>query len=203
MKLRVELTIYPDFIASEKYQIIPLLVLIGISKVEALRDYYAQKNIYYIFSSGISFLLLAFCLLILTILHNKRTLLLNLELSKNQANKANKSKTDFLAKVTHELRTPLSAIKGMNDFLLQTNLNKEQHECANTIKDSSTHLITIVNDLLDLSKIEAGQIVLEYIDFNLYTLVESTIRIMRPLAREKNIAFSFDWLGDKEGCRQK
>ena len=110
-----------------------------------------------------------------------------LEEAKVIAEQANKTKTDFLAKVTHEIRTPMNAIKGMNDYLLSTAVTEDQHDCLTAIKESSDHLLTIVNDLLDLSKIEAGKIVLETIDFNLKSVIESTTRLMLPLANKKNI----------------
>ena len=110
-----------------------------------------------------------------------------LEEAKIVAEQANKTKTDFLAKVTHEIRTPMNAIKGMNDYLLSTAVTDDQRDCLTAIKESSDHLLTIVNDLLDLSKIEAGKIVLETIDFNLKSVIESTTRLMAPLANKKNI----------------
>ncbi|HML56393.1 MAG TPA: CHASE4 domain-containing protein [Solidesulfovibrio magneticus] len=110
-----------------------------------------------------------------------------LEEAKVLAEQANKTKTDFLAKVTHEIRTPMNAIKGMNDYLLSTSVTDDQRDCLTAVKESSDHLLTIVNDLLDLSKIEAGKIVLEAIDFNLKSVIESTTRLMVPLANKKNI----------------
>jgi len=110
-----------------------------------------------------------------------------LEEAKVLAEQANKAKTDFLAKVTHEIRTPMNAIKGMNDYLLSTNVTNDQRDCLTAVKESSDHLLTIVNDLLDLSKIEAGKIVLESIDFNLKNVIESTTRLLLPLANQKNI----------------
>jgi signal transduction histidine kinase/sensor domain CHASE-containing protein/CheY-like chemotaxis protein len=110
-----------------------------------------------------------------------------LEEAKVVAEQANKTKTDFLAKVTHEIRTPMNAIKGMNDYLLSTAVTDDQRDCLTAIKESSDHLLTIVNDLLDLSKIEAGKVALENIDFNLKSVIESTTRLMLPLANKKNI----------------
>ena len=119
-----------------------------------------------------------------------------LEIAKEAAERANRTKSDFLAKVTHEIRTPMNAIKGMNDYLMQAPLTAEQLECHTVIRDSSAHLLTIVNDLLDLSKIEAGQLSLEHIDFNLHRLVGSTIKILKPLADGKRIGLYVDYAGD-------
>ncbi len=114
------------------------------------------------------------------------------------AEEANKTKTEFLAKVTHEIRTPMNSIKGMNDYLLRTPVNSDQFECLSIIKESSSHLLTIVNDLLDLSKIEAGQLTFEHIDFNLGQLVDSTAKILQPLANKKKLAFHVVYEGDAD-----
>ncbi len=119
-----------------------------------------------------------------------------LESARDAAEQANRMKTDFLAKVTHEIRTPMNAIKGLNDFLLHTSLNEEQKECANIIKDSSLHLLDIVNDLLDLSRIEAGKLALERIDFNLSDLITATVKILRPIAERKKLKIHIDYTGD-------
>ena len=119
-----------------------------------------------------------------------------LESAKDAAEQANRMKTDFLAKVTHEIRTPMNAIKGLNDYLLHTPLNDEQKECASIIKDSSLHLLDIVNDLLDLSRIEAGKLALERIDFNLSDLITATVKILRPIAARKKLGIHIDYKGD-------
>ncbi|WP_029458871.1 CHASE4 domain-containing protein [Solidesulfovibrio alcoholivorans] len=119
-----------------------------------------------------------------------------LESAKDAAEQANRMKTDFLAKVTHEIRTPMNAIKGLNDYLLHTSLNEEQKECASIIKDSSLHLLDIVNDLLDLSRIEAGKLTLERIDFNLSDLITATVKILRPIAARKKLEIHIDYTGD-------
>lgn len=118
-----------------------------------------------------------------------------LELAKQAAEQANRMKTDFLAKVTHEIRTPMNAIKGLNEYLIHTPLNTEQRECATIIQDSSNHLLAIVNDLLDLSRIEAGKLSLEHIDFNLPALVSDTAKILRPLAERKKLKLSVRFAG--------
>jgi len=118
-----------------------------------------------------------------------------LKKAKEVAEEANKTKTEFLAKVTHEIRTPMNSIKGMNDYLLSTPLNSDQVECLTVIKESSSHLLTIVNDLLDLSKIEAGQLTFEHIDFNLKQLIDSTVKILLPQANKKKLVFQVEYQG--------
>lgn len=113
--------------------------------------------------------------------------------------KDNKAKYDFFAKTTHELRTPLNAIKGMSDFLLGTPLDTEQQDCAATIQQASLHLTKIVDDILELSKIDAAKMALEQLDFNLFNLVESSTKMLKPFADQKHLQFAFFFNGDREG----
>jgi signal transduction histidine kinase/DNA-binding NarL/FixJ family response regulator len=119
-----------------------------------------------------------------------------LKQAKDFAEEANRTKSDFLAKVTHEIRTPMNAVTGMNDYLLTTSLDSDQIECLSIIKESSNHLLTIVNDLLDLSKIEAGKLIFEHIDFNLKHLIDSTLKILHPLANKKKLGIHVDYRGN-------
>jgi PAS domain S-box-containing protein len=100
---------------------------------------------------------------------------------------ANLAKSDFLAKMSHEIRTPLNGIVGMADALIQQNLTAEQHEFAEIIKKSSDLLLTIINDVLDYSKIEAGKMVLEEIPFRISDEIAFARELFKPLAEEKKI----------------
>lgn len=100
---------------------------------------------------------------------------------------ANLAKSDFLAKMSHEIRTPLNGIVGMADALIQQKLTTEQQEFAEIIKKSSDLLLTIINDVLDYSKIEAGKMVLEEIPFKISDEIAFARELFRPIAEEKKI----------------
>jgi len=109
--------------------------------------------------------------------------------SKRLAEQANETKTDFLANMSHELRTPLNSILGMTRMLKESDITDEQKELVGTVFQSSVNLLEIVNDILDLSKIEAGEVELERIGFDLGYNLKSVGQLMSQLAREKKLEF--------------
>jgi two-component system sensor histidine kinase RpfC len=104
-----------------------------------------------------------------------------------RAEEANRAKSAFLANMSHEMRTPLNGVIGMTDLLADTPLNREQHELASTIHASARTLLSLIEDILDISKIEAGKLVIENTDLDLYQLLRSTVNMLAPQAREKNL----------------
>ena len=104
------------------------------------------------------------------------------------AEAANRAKSEFLANMSHELRSPLNAILGFTHILKDNNPQPEQQENLEIIYRSGEHLLALINDVLDISKIEAGRIVLNESEFDLYQLLDELQQMFHPAAREKGLA---------------
>lgn len=104
-----------------------------------------------------------------------------------EADEANQAKSRFLANMSHELRTPLNGIIGMNDLLSSTKLDDEQRRFTQIVKDSAHHLLDLIENVLDISRIEAGKLTLDAHPFDLHQLIRGTMAIFEPLANKKHI----------------
>ncbi|MDO8812861.1 MAG: ATP-binding protein, partial [Gallionella sp.] len=115
----------------------------------------------------------------------KRTI--DLEQAKNEAEQANRAKSDFLATMSHEIRTPMNGVVGMIDVLQQSSLTGPQMEMANIIHDSAYSLLAIINDILDFSKIEAGKLQIESVPISVADVVEESCESLYPMALKKGV----------------
>lgn len=112
---------------------------------------------------------------------------IELDLARREAVQASRIKSEFLANTSHEIRTPLNSIIGFSRLLLKTSLNAQQQDYLNNIRKSSEGLLTLINDVLDLSKIEAGKLVLDYTSFNIQDTLEDVLQILAPSAHDKGL----------------
>jgi two-component system, sensor histidine kinase RpfC len=115
------------------------------------------------------------------------TLLTRITEARKRAEEANSAKSRFLAVMSHEMRTPLNGIIGMNNLLSTTALNEEQKDLANTMQNSAKVLLSLIENVLDIAKIEAGKLTTEMIDFDLHALVNNTVKILAPQAHAKKL----------------
>jgi len=110
-----------------------------------------------------------------------------LDITRSKAIYANNAKSEFLANMSHEIRTPLSGIIGFTELLQGTNLSNQQIDYASTIQKSAKSLLEIINDILDLSKIESGKTEITKSEFNIIDIIEDIINLLSPTALEKDI----------------
>ena len=123
---------------------------------------------------------------------------------------ANQAKSRFLANMSHEIRTPLNGVIGMSDLLGNTKLSSEQHDFVSTIHASAKTLLSLIEDILDISKIEAGKSKLEIKEFDIYAVIKSIVTMMEPMAGKKGLECNlhispnipFKLKGDEQHLRQ-
>lgn len=114
---------------------------------------------------------------------------------KEKADEANRCKSEFLAKMSHEIRTPMHGVVGMTDVLLLGEMKPDQREMLNVVKGCATSLMTLLNDILDLSKIEAGKFVLRHVSFDPHHVAQTVVDLMRTPAENKGLALTLNGPG--------
>ncbi|MCL2092750.1 MAG: ATP-binding protein [Treponema sp.] len=157
-------------------------IYIGVPVEEFFRD--ANAMLYTLVGTGlISTLLLCS---ILTFMY----------LAKRRSDEASKLKSSFLANMSHEIRTPMNSILGMSDLLLNSKLPEREMDYVNDIHSSAHALLTIINDILDMSKVEAGKIELSPVHYDFHALVDNVISMFMLAAKRKDLAFSYSYTGE-------
>ncbi len=151
--------------------------MIGFSVVVLTNDYWASHKDLAIGLTATLLIIPAYSALLIRRLNEAR----------QRANDANRAKSDFLSRMSHEIRTPLNGILGMTELLRLKPLEPDDKECVDIIHASGSTLARQINEILDLSKIEAGQLTIEHIKFDLYALISTTLRMFRTQADSKQL----------------
>ncbi|WP_287365850.1 hybrid sensor histidine kinase/response regulator, partial [Thauera sp.] len=157
-------------------------VLVGVDREGAMADFEARKAGYFRFAGAMTLIIVAFAGLSAWLLHRQRMISLRLRESQERAESSNRLKSEFLASVSHELRTPLNGIIGYADLLRETVEDEAHREYASVIFDSSQHLLELVNSILDMARVEAGEMKLKPEPVPVAALVAEVCATYQPIA---------------------
>ena len=119
-----------------------------------------------------------------------------LHIAKRRSDTASQGKSSFLANMSHEIRTPMNAVIGMTELLLHEQLTERQRDYVNDINASTHSLLALINDILDLSKIESGKLSLNYIDYDFHAMIDNISSMFKFVAQKKGLEFRFESVGE-------
>ena len=161
----------------------PLVVSVGLAEHEVFAAFAENRRAYLIVAAALTLWLLGMTLLI-------RRYQRGIAAARDAAEAGTRARSEFLATMSHEIRTPMNGVVGMCDVLAETELNAEQLVYARTLRESAEHLLQLINDVLDFSKLDADSLAIEQVAFDLRDLVEGSTRLLAATAKEKNLALS-------------
>ena len=170
---------------------LPLVVAVGVERSEALADFESRRVGYVAFAGGMSVVILAFCALSIALIQRQRGIAERLHAMKIRAESANRVKSEFLAAVSHELRTPLNGVIGYAELLTETLESEDNRRYASVIFDSSQHLLALLNSILDMARVEAGEMRLRPEDADLRAMIEDVCNTYLPVARSKRVELTY------------
>jgi len=151
---------------------------------------YYYKNKYQVYQELVYYV--GALLLIVLMLFKIKSLLINLKIAQEKANKANAMKSSFLANMSHEIRTPMNSVIGFSSLLANTDLTQKQKVYVNSIKNGGKNLLSLINDILDISKIEAGKFKIEEMDVNIKHLTDEINTLFSTKCLEKGLLLNIE-----------
>lgn len=200
----------PRILSYRKVEGFPLIVTVSFGRNAILASWNQSNWTVSIVLFVLLMLVTTACIWMLRMVSERESWVIATHLAQIEAERANRTKSDFLASMSHEIRTPMNGILGFAQLLRDSNLPAPQQRHATHIMDAGASLLAIINDILDVSKIEAGKLELENIPFNPTALIDGAISIVRTQAAEKNLTVTVDvgadvpayFLGDPTRLRQ-